>query len=388
MDDEREEAETRERDYAPRVLHCPGLVGGNPCALARTERSLGLNSEALSLAPSPFAYKTDLTLTAAKAGRAALELARLRLLVHALRSCDIVHYNFGSAILPRLPSGLAVRTRGLPLKNAVNGFLHEFELALLRASGKRIFVTYQGCDARLGGAQCRAYGLKAEGACASCSEVDEAKRAAIGRFARYASGIYFLNPDLGWNLPSWARFVPYAHVDPREWVPGGDSGNSRPLVVHAPSNRGVKGTQAILEAVDALKREGLDFDFRLVENVPFEEARRLYSSADLLVDQLNIGWYGGLAVELMALGKPAMAFLRRSDFKFLPEEMAADIPVVSASAESVRERLRELVSNPERLRELGRRSRDYVVRWHDPLKIAASLKTDYLAALEGGVRKP
>ncbi len=58
---------------------------------------------------------------------------------------------------------------------------------------------------------------------------------------------------------------------------------------------------------------GVRFEFTLVEGLHREEAKRLYERADLFVDQLILGWYGGVAVELMALGKPVIAHIRPGD---------------------------------------------------------------------------
>ncbi|RME84127.1 MAG: glycosyltransferase, partial [Caldilineae bacterium] len=82
----------------------------------------------------------------------------------------------------------------------------------------------------------------------------------------------------------------------------------RPVVLHAPTHRGAKGTHVVIEAVRRLREvDGVDFEFQLVENLRHTEARQLYERADLLIDQLYAGWYGGLDVELMALGKPVIA---------------------------------------------------------------------------------
>jgi hypothetical protein len=63
-----------------------------------------------------------------------------------------------------------------------------------------------------------------------------------------------------------------------------------------------------------------------------EAARRIYEKADLLVDQLLAGWYGGVAVEFMALGKPVVCYLRESDLRFLPEAMRRQIPIIRAES--------------------------------------------------------
>ena len=67
--------------------------------------------------------------------------------------------------------------------------------------------------------------------------------------------------------------------------------------MHAPTARAIKGTHHVLAALDALRAEGVDFDLELVEGRTQAEAREVYARADLVVDQLMLGWYGGLAVE-------------------------------------------------------------------------------------------
>jgi glycosyltransferase involved in cell wall biosynthesis len=138
----------------------------------------------------------------------------------------------------------------------------------------------------------------------------------------------------------------------------------------------------VVDAVSRLRADGVDFDFQLVEGLPHAEARALYRRADLLVDQLLVGWYGGLAVELMALERPVVAYLRESDLGWLPPEMRAEIPIVSATPETIYEVLKELLTSRRvELAELGRRGRAYVERWHDPLRIAKRIVADYEAAV-------
>jgi hypothetical protein len=58
--------------------------------------------------------------------------------------------------------------------------------------------------------------------------------------------------------------------------------------------------------------------------------------------------------------------------------MAAELPVVRAGATDLADVLAGLLTaRREELAELGRRSRAYVERWHDPLAVARRLKADY-----------
>jgi glycosyltransferase involved in cell wall biosynthesis len=191
-----------------------------------------------------------------------------------------------------------------------------------------------------------------------------------------------LNPDLLHVLPKNASFLPYGHIDLNEWSPLPDSGNSRPLVVHAPSNRVGKGTRHLLAAVGRLKAAGFNFDFMFVEGMNHVEARQLYERADLVVDQLLAGWYGGFSVEMMALGKPVICYLRREDFKFLPIPMWQALPLIEASPNNIESVLSIWLkeSNSKR-RERGMECRRFVETWHDPKVIAQRLIHDYTKAM-------
>jgi glycosyltransferase involved in cell wall biosynthesis len=139
-------------------------------------------------------------------------------------------------------------------------------------------------------------------------------------------------------------------------------------VVHAPSNREKKGTRFVIEACEQLPVE-LD----VVENVPHEEARARYARADIVVDQLNAGWHGVFALEAMALGKPVVTYLKPDVVERSAEGFGVRIPIVPATKETLVEALRPLVAEPERRRELGAASRDYVERVHDVDRVADRL---------------
>lgn len=375
-----------------RVLHCPTAVAGNPQGLARAERKLGLQSWAVSFYQSPFRYELDEVLWDDSSAVFKNEIKRWRLLCRALRNYDVIHFNSGTPILPKridpVPSASSRATGVLRQVYNLYARLVEFrDLPLLKRFGKAIFVTYQGDDARQAD-YCRTHFR-----ISAANEValdyyppgsDQRKRREIARFDRYADRIYALNPDLLHVLPKRARFLPYAHIDLEQWCladyrPGT---RRRPLVVHAPSHRGVKGTRYVLAAVERLRNEGIEFDFTLIEKLPQAEARKIYERADIAIDQLLAGWYGGLAVELMALGKPVICYIRDEDLKFIEPEMREQLPLIRAEPATITSVLREcLTTGYHRLAEIGARSRAYVECWHDSLKIARFLKDEYLAAL-------
>jgi hypothetical protein len=374
-----------------RVLHCPWVVGGNPTGLAAAERELGLDSTTVVFRRSPYAYSVDEVIwDDGDLGRTQ-ELKRWSFVARALRDFDVIHFNFGSTIAPERPAAVGGGSPRDRTYHAYRALFEQFDLRLFRRAGKAIFVTFQGDDARQGDVAASLGSIAAVEASPGhyTPESDANKRRRILRFDRYADGIYALNPDLLHVLPARARFVPYAHVDTRAWDPPRSAGTTaRPLVLHAPTDRQIKGTRFVLDAVSRLRGEGLEFDFQLVERLTQAEAKELYHRADLVVDQLLVGWYGGFAVEVMALERPVVSYIRDEDLACLPSEMREEIPVVSAEPATIYDVLRELLTTRrDELAEIGRRGRAYVGRWHDPLRIAEGIIADYEAAVGARHRK-
>jgi glycosyltransferase involved in cell wall biosynthesis len=111
--------------------------------------------------------------------------------------------------------------------------------------------------------------------------------------------------------------------------------------------------------------EGLDADLELVEGLHHDEAFERYRAADIVVDQLNAGWYGLFAIEAMALGKPVVTFLHDEAVRRTEDAFGVRVPIVNATKASLRDRLRELVASTDERRRLGAASRAYVEQVHD-----------------------
>ena len=282
-------------------------------------------------------------------------------------------------------SGLRVKLRRLCVAIYLEALFFA-EISLYRLLRRPLFVHYQGDDARQGDfsrykfrhsiAQYVDEGYYS-------AETDALKRRMIRRMSHYCAQVYAVNPDLMHVLGPQARFVPYSHISLDEWVPVYTQLEPRPLRIgHAPSHRKAKGTDIILAALEQLGAEGYEFELELVEGIPNDQARRKYEQIDVLIDQLHAGWYGGLAVEAMALGKPVMVYIREEDLQFIPPEMKAELPFIRVTMETVKGDLRQLIRMArEDLYALAQRSRRYVERWHDPLRISEEIKLDYEKAL-------
>lgn len=344
-------------DQPLRVLHCPKTVGGHAWAVSRMERKLGLISDVMIdnqdwIGQASADIDLELyTLPSNLWGRFKRMWRLFRFLIWSLSRYDVYHFNFGRTILD-------VPSRGI----------HYWDLPLLKLLGKRVIMTYQGSDLRVG------FGQR-EGALNGSDEI-KLRRAAIVQ--RYADHIFVMNPDLGRFCPQ-AEFRPYSKLDlNNDWkmLPFKES-LDKFIIVHAPTKRGGKGTRYVIEACQALKESGYAIELALIENMPRSQARKIYEQADIAVDQLLIGWYGGFATEMMALGKPVVCYIKDDDLEFVPAEMRQEIPIYNATPQTLVEALCTLMNDQELRRRLGLAGRAYVEKWHDPMRVAQRLVSIY-----------
>jgi len=72
---------------------------------------------------------------------------------------------------------------------------------------------------------------------------------------------------------------------------------------------------------------GAPIELDLIEGVPNREARLRYAAADVIVDQLKIGWYGMFAIESMALAKPVVVHLDEEAAAETEEAFELELPL-------------------------------------------------------------
>lgn len=325
-----------------RILHYPTDTGGNPTGLSCAENRLGAQSTVAVTQRSPYRYDVDVDLDLGRCTKPGRLLGKLNFAMHHLFRHDVFHFNFGATLLPRMgPLGV--------------------DLPLLRALGKKIFMTYQGDDARLPEVMTNRQRNK--------------RHADLAYAKQYCHRRFCVNPDL-LRIVQDAEFVPYASVDPAA-IPIVESDLQSPFtILHAPTNREAKGTASVINAIEKL-RDIHEFEFLLIENLTHEQAMLQYRKADLVIDQLKIGWYGGFAVELMAMGKPVICYIREDDLRYVPPAMASDLPIIRAAESTLMEVLDSILTSRDQLAAIGKQCRAYVEKWHDPIDIARRMLAIY-----------
>jgi len=190
-----------------------------------------------------------------------------------------------------------------------------------------------------------------------------------------ADRVFILNPDLAYEV-SQAVFLPYASVEVESFETVPPKTQGKITILHAPSDPFIKGSPLIHDAVERLKSH-FPIDFVLLEGLPHAEALKVYKKADLVIDQVLCGWYGGLAVEAMALAKPVACYIRDADLDAVPPEMAAELPIIRITPTTIESDLKNIFSRRAEWPEWGRKSREFVLRWHNPEKIAKAMLQSY-----------
>ena len=307
-----------------RVTHCPVNTAGIPWTNVQALRRRGVDARLVVFNRYRLHPEADVDLKRA-GGLARRQVAQARAFARLAPDTDIFHFYFGLTLLPK-----------------------SVQFPVLRALGKRSVMHFLGSDIR----------GKPPG------ELAWARRAEACVVGSYDA----------------LRWVPDAHVIP----PGIDvqaievsppSGRDRPLIVHAPSSRTRKGTEHVVAACAEL-----DVDLEIVEGLDHREALERYRRADVIVDQLNAGWYGVFAIEAMALGKPVVTFLHEEAVRRTEEAFGLQVPIVSATKETLVESLRPLVELPDERERIGAASRAYAEHVHDLERM-----TDRLLDLYAGV---
>ena len=369
-----------------RILHLPTSVGGNPHGLSVALNRLGVSSTTLTVAQNVFEFPSDRFIAREGDTLIARIFKQVLAVKYVFGNYDIIHFNFGSTLFSHRFLGVDFSLVGVVKwgLNLVIGLFQRFELTVLKWRKIPMFVHYQGDDARQGTYSIENYKISIAAEVSDgyyTGESDRNKRRQINLLDKYCVKMYSVNPDLLDVLPERSEFIPYGHVDLSELHPSHKSVGPVIRIAHAPSHRKVKGTEHILESLKILEIEGLKFDLVLVEGVSNSKALEIYRSCDLVIDQIFAGWYGGLAVECMALGKPVAAYIRHEDLRHIPEEMRLELPIIQINRGSLTEDLRRIITmDRERLMELSSISRRFVEKWHDPTRIAGRILRDYKKA--------
>jgi hypothetical protein len=373
------------------VIHCPEQTGGHPAVLSRFERELGVQSTSVSEYSNSFAVQSDTILFSNEKSLLVNEISRLKFMFSSFFRNGVLHLNNGRLITPYFGENIHPREEAYPIftrkiirlmSRILTGL--ECSMSRIRNNQKCIFLTFQGSDARE--TQCF---LEKHQKCGLADEVinrsgktNDSIRRKKNLLAGIADKIYSLNPDLMEVLPRGTEFLPYATEASlyAKVLPVKETGEL--VIGHAPTHRITKGTDQIIGAVDRLRANGHRVRLELIEGLTKADALKKYQEIDLFIDQLVIGWYGVVSLEVMAMGKPVICFVEGKGLRFVPPQMLQDLPIINADEITLEEKILEVMKMDSVQRgNLAERGIRFLQKWHDPRKIVQRVVADYTEVL-------
>ncbi len=324
----------------------------------------------------------------------------LALYLQWLLTYDVFHFSNMGGIAFGFPLQLYFRDR----------FGMHFEIELLRKLGKKIIYSHTGCHDGVSKTAFSKWGPRS--VCAICpwrNRPDVCSDEASLAWGKFRNAIADYQCTLGGNRADY-NLDPRVHeapgffcLDTDWWRPDLEIPEKFRLsfppgtikLYHAVGNQGsrtdengvnLKSTHIYLPVIERLKQEGYPIELLSYTNVPNKEIRFYQAQADIVLDMLTYGFFGANGREALMLGKPFVSFLRPEWLESMREEIPEyvdELPVVSATPETIYEVLKDLLDHPEKRAEIGRRSREFAVKWHSSDAGAVHFDRIYQSLLRG-----
>ncbi len=322
-----------------RIIHGTMEIANQMHTMSQGLKELGATAHTLNYYPTYLQYKADIQLNV----RAYKHVAIKDLACRIISTNDIFHFHFGTSLT-----------------------LNNSDLPLLRELDKKVLMHHWGSDVRL-----YSQAVKNNPYVKVKVWREDTIRGMMARLSKQIDTCAVCDQELYEyvrNYYSRVVFIPLV-IDIREFdIPAEALPNKRLTIVHAPTSPEIKGTAHVLKAVEELKTE-FDFDFILVQGMSYPEAKKVYQSADIVIDQLLVGSYGLFSIENMALGKPVVCWI--SDF--MMDNYPPELPLIRANPDTIKQVLTGLLRNRDSLQEIGQRSRQFVEIHHDISKHSREL---------------
>jgi len=347
------------------ITHLPHNQGNLVAALQYGERKLGAKSISIS-APNPFVDLPDIPLPQHH-WRKLQTLSAYR----KARKSSIVAFNYGSSLLDT-PS------RHTFLLDLPFYPIHQKKMMFYQGSDARIKYTDIILESReheksLG------YDIKdiTNDGFISADEIDLKLRRAA-KVDKYIDRLFFLNPDLAQGLPDGAKFLPYPHFCNSQTV--SDLGEiKRPLrVLHLSTNRVLKGTGLIEKALK-IAQKNISIEVKVCVRVSRSEAMAALNWADVLIDQVGIGWYGMQAVEALSRGKIVICSIDKNHWeKYCPDYVDKPSGIIHSHYKDLSKVLIELSESSNMRHTLSSAGPNFVKDVHDPIKVVQANYGDWI----------
>jgi len=210
--------------------------------------------------------------------------------------------------------------------------------------------------------------------------------------------VFFSTPDLAEHVlpirPD-AVWLPNPIIT-KLFRPGSTSENDRrrrPRVLFISALSRIKGVERAFQVIDLVQKQVPEVEITVIgfgeqlrryeqwpgitvlPRVPYEDMPTLIWDCDVVVGQLWLGILSMSEAEAMACGKPVVMEYR------YPEAYAEPPPLlIGEPPEELAGQVIHLLDDTDAREDLGRRSREWVIKYHDYLRVTRILEAHYLEA--------
>jgi hypothetical protein len=355
-----------------RICVGPHEVAGVAAGLVAGLRSIGVEADAVLGAEHRFGYRAD-----GPQGfwpRLWIRLGNWRRRVPATRTLTKA-----TAVLLHRTAGWVVLLRVLWRYDAFVFLFGEtftnttFELRLMRRLGRRTLMIFLGSEARPPAIDGGLFPFDRDVDGATLERATRRQRERVQRIESLvglcinapATAQFHLRPVVDWFALGIPRVVPphppvLRHEGPLR-------------LLHSPSNRALKGSDAIDAMVRRLSEQGLPIEWITLENVPNERVNAEIARADLVLDQLYSDTpMAAFATEAAALGRPVLVGSYFAEFGTLNDALPIP-PTLFMAPSDFEAELQRLAVDAEARQALGERGRIFVAAHWRPEAVAQRL---------------
>lgn len=239
------------------------------------------------------------------------------------------------------------------------------EAKVLTAAGVRVGMMSHGSDSRIPSHHADRYPWSPyrDKDWAEVPRLQQQASRLVQRLRGFDGPVFVSTPDLLDDLP-FAQWCPVV-IDPDVWRSDAPVlERERPVVVHAPSNPRVKGSQWVDEALEPLHERGL-IEYRRIGRVPAGEMPATYADADIVLEQFRLGSYGVSACEAMAAGRVVVGNVTPVVRDRVRHRTGLDLPIVQAEPSRIGAVVERLVAERATGVATAARGEAFVSQVHD-----------------------
>ena len=147
------------------------------------------------------------------------------------------------------------------------------------------------------------------------------------------------------------------------------------IIMHAPTSRKFKGTKHFIDAINILIERGYNIKFEILDKMSHKFLLKKIETCHIFCDQISEGWYGTVAIEAMAMGKPTCAFIDEEWLEYCP--FSEELPIINTKSDNVEQVLKYYLDNLDLLCQKSIDSRIFVEKYHDIGSVAEEASKIY-----------